>query len=165
MGSLIDLTGHQYGKLTVVSRVANQGNYTMWLCRCECGLFTTARSSSLRTQNTQSCGCLRVEARNNLTHGQSTGEKGSGTPTYRSWQSMKYRCYYPRNPRFKHYGGRGIRVCKRWFHSFEAFFADMGPRPEGMTLDRIDPEGHYTPNNCRWATPTQQANNKRTPRR
>lgn len=86
---------------------------------------------------------------------------GRYTREYNSWHSMKARCYRPSHPMYEYYGARGIRVCKRWYRSFENFLADMGPRPEGTSIDRIDNDGHYTPSNCRWATPTDQRANRR----
>ena len=95
----------------------------------------------------------------NYKHGQS--KKGNVTPEYIAWRHMKNRCENPKDPGYKWYGGRGIRVCERWRNSFEAFYEDMGSRPVGLTLDRIDNESNYEPGNCRWATPKKQAKNSR----
>lgn len=102
--------------------------------------------------------------RNNIRrkHGQSI--KGRVSSEYRIWQMMLDRCYNPNNQAFHHYGGRGVRVCDRWRHDFRAFYADMGPRPVGMEIDRQDNNGNYDPSNCRWVTPIQNQNNKRTNR-
>jgi hypothetical protein len=110
-----------------------------------------------------SCGCLRRETtaarHGNTTHGHTAGRKPS--PTFNSWASMRDRCRRPAASAYWNYGGRGIKVCDRWAESFENFLADMGERPEGKTLDRIDPLGNYEPGNVRWSTPTEQARNRR----
>jgi hypothetical protein len=115
---------------------------------------------NLRSGDVRSCGCLQREiiARRNRTHGHSV--RGAETPTYRSWKAMHTRCTNPNPSTWAHYGGRGIEICERW-RSFESFLEDMGERPEGTSIDRIDVDGNYEPGNCRWATPTEQRANRR----
>jgi hypothetical protein len=158
-------TGERVGRLTVIeiAKLTDQGRF--YRCACDCGGEIIVRGASLVRGNTRSCGCLRSEKTGerarvlNRTHGHTIG--GKTTPTFNSWASMRDRCGRPAAPAYPNYGGRGITVCDRWATSFENFLADMGERPEGTTLDRIDPLGNYEPGNCCWSTPTEQARNRR----
>lgn len=131
----------------------------IWLCRCECGNEKEILLISLKTGNTKSCGCSTQELRTkgNTKHGHN--QTGKRSPTYISWDNMIGRCNRPSQPSFKHYGGRGITYDVRW-KSFANFLEDMGERPKGKTLDRIDVDGNYCKENCRWATNKEQNNNK-----
>jgi len=129
------------------------------LCRCICGTERIVAVCKIGKRS-KTCGsCTKKgkppgDGQNNYRHGQ------CNSPTYISWYGMKYRCSNPKNSRYKDYGGRGISVCERWL-SFTNFLADMGERPEGMTIDRKNVNGNYEPSNCRWATPIEQSANKR----
>ena len=153
-----DLTKKQFGRLTVIKEAARAFSpskpkgHIHWLCRCSCGNMTTVRTNHLLHGATVSCGCLRRTLF--TTHGM------SGMAAYRVWESMLRRCHNPKTKDYKNYGGRGISICTRW-HKFENFFKDMGERPPKMTLDRRNNNGNYAPNNCYWATPTQQSRNTR----
>ena len=158
MPAFKNITGERFGRLVAVERHGTS-QPTMWLCRCDCGATAMVMSRSLVAGLTRSCWCLRREVVAQLgkrasTHGQ------THTPTWRSWKSMLDRCTYPSNIGWKHYGGRGIKVCDRW-RSFVNFLADMGERPPGTTLDRIDNNGNYEKSNCRWATYKEQRANQR----
>lgn len=163
--------GQSFGRLTVigVADVTKSGR-KLWLCRCVCGNETKKRPSSLRSGRSKSCGCLRKEvsaamAGSRCSHGQA--RNGKRTSAYRSWEAMKQRCFNTNHKFWNYYGGAGITVCHQWVQSFEVFFEDMGEKPPGFSLDRYpDPFGNYEPSNCRWATQTQQQNNRRdnTPR-
>lgn len=116
---------------------------------------------SLKQGNTTSCGCRQKEvARAQATHGSS--RVGKRTPEYNAWVSMKQRCINPNNPRYKNYGGRGITVCKRWFNSFPNFLKDMGEKPDGLSIDRINNDKNYCKSNCRWANAKDQGLNTTT---
>ena len=153
-----ELIGQVFGRLTVLAREPNDRfGKTRWRCQCTCGKETVTRANTLLKGETRSCGCLHVETArvNNRTHGQRR------TREYGIWCAMKSRCLTSTDKHYRWYGARGITICRPWQDSFEQFMADMGPRPPGMTLDRRDNEGHYTPENCHWATRTYQMRNTR----
>lgn len=156
MSRLINIEGLRFGRLTVLTR-AQDAREAMWLCRCECGAETVAQGSGLRSGKRVSCGCTKGDAR--ATH------RLSADPIYKVWSGMMSRCYDSRAAGFKNYGGRGISVCDAWRESPAQVLADMGPRPPGMTMERKDSNGDYSPTNCIWASHATQARNRRTNRR
>lgn len=157
MPALVDITGQRFGRLVVLRRLgsAKYGEST-WLCRCDCSKNKVILGHSLRQGLTKSCGCLQREraSQTKKKHGAST------TETYYIWAGMRTRCKNPKATPYKNYGGRGISVCERW-NSFDNFLADMGERPPGLSIDRIDNDGNYEPDNCRWATQSEQTGNQR----
>lgn len=163
---LIDLVGQRFGRLTVVGRADNDlHGHVRWDCLCDCGNTSTVLASNLK-RTTQSCGCLARELRPVNAARQFTKHGMYQSPEYRAWQNMRERCNNPNHPQFKDWGGRGISVCDRWMDSFEAFYADVGPRPgHRLSLDRIDNDGNYEPGNVRWATHSQQMKNRRPRKR
>jgi hypothetical protein len=151
MPRLIDHTGSRFGKLVVVQRAGrNALKKVLWKCLCDCGNETVVVAGSLVTGNTTSCGCIVP----NFKHG------GWNKASYNTWRAMMRRCNNPRDKDYKRYGAVGIKVCSRW-HDYVSFAKDMGEPVGNQTLDRIDPYGDYTPENCRWASLPVQARNTR----
>lgn len=162
--NFIDITGHVYGRLTVLSRGPNDftNKNTRWNCECECGNIVLVSKTSLNSGDSKSCGCLHSEVTRkiNTRHGNSTRIKGM-TKEYQTWQGMHQRCANKKDP---WYGSRGISVCERWSgkDGFANFLADMGTKPDNMEIDRTDNNKGYSPDNCTWVTKLQNCSNKRT---
>ena len=150
--------GNRYGRLIVLGEAGRRGKRRFVRCRCDCGTEKEIHLDSLRTGKTQSCGCLNRER----TRAKATRHGGCGTPTYGIWRGMNNRCRNPRNSNYRYYGARGLTVCSEWATSFETFLADVGPRPSPQhTLERVDGDRGYSPDNVVWATPKERNRNCR----
>lgn len=167
MQKKIDRVGMRYGKLVVIAHShsvylsSRQGSRQYWRCLCDCGNESVVLAGRLVIGDTTSCGCMSSKSKVGeftKTHGHASAGR---TSTYSTWLSMRARCYSPACTAWKWYGAKGVTICDRWLESFEHFLADMGERPVGKSIDRIDPFGNYEPSNCRWATPLEQGRNKR----
>ncbi|MDZ7905216.1 MAG: hypothetical protein U5N55_05140 [Cypionkella sp.] len=151
------LVGRRFGLYVVIGDGAKHPKKTLVKCQCDCGAIKDVGVNSLisgRSTRCKSCAAINPARHTNLKHGMSE------TPEYQAWASMKARCSNPNLENYARYGGRGISVCDAWAQSFDAFFAHMGPRPDGRSLDRIDVDGNYEPGNCRWATASEQSQNR-----
>ncbi len=156
---LKNINGEKFGRLTVIGRAGNTiHGQAKWNCRCSCGNEVVIFGSALRNGHTKSCGCLRIESNNERStkHGHATN---GISPTYHTWAGMKARCNNPKHSSYSTYGKKGISVCKEW-DNFSKFITDMGVKPIGKSLDRIDYNGNYCKENCRWATYKEQSRNK-----
>lgn len=159
MSRYIDMTGETFSRLTVLGYAGrDRHGYALWLCRCECGKVFTVCSIHLRSGRTKSCGCLNREQLPiaNTIHGM------TGTTIFNKWKYMRRRCSSPSAHNYKWYGGRGIRVCDEWEHSFQAFYdwAMANGYDDSLSIERIDVNGNYEPSNCTWIPMRDQAKNK-----
>lgn len=156
MSRIIRMEGMVFGRLVVLEKKPSRDTSSaFWLCKCQCGTEKIISGLKLRQGNTISCGCYKKSNKSHLTHGQANKSK-----TYKTWKEMRQRCTNPNADNYKWYGGRGIKICQEW-NDYAVFLKDMGERPDGKTLDRINSDGDYEKSNCCWSTPKEQAKTNR----
>lgn len=162
MKKRINIIGERFYNLVVKKFYKSKGGLSYWICQCDCGKEKIIQGGHLKSNSVKSCGCLKGKMiadkikKHNLSY----------SSEYKIWANMKDRCYNEKSDNYHNYGGRGIIVCKEWINSFEKFYSDMGKRPSSKhSINRIDNNGNYEPNNCCWATKTQQDRNKRNNRK
>lgn len=161
MPKLVNLSGHKFFRWTVICQADSVKKETHWLCRCDCGQSRSVSGKNLVNGKTKSCGCWNAEVLKNNKNAFIHGFYASHKREMSSYLNMIYRCTVKTHKSWQDYGGRGIVVCDRWMAGFHNFLADMGPRPAGTSIDRINNDGNYEPSNCRWATRIQQRENQR----
>jgi hypothetical protein len=158
MSAVKDITGQRFGSLTVSKRHGSVNGRAAWLCVCDCGSEHVGTGKEMRSGRVTSCGCGLTRSNRRATHGKSKSK------IYSVWTNMKLRCESPTDASYQWYGARGITVSEEWSKSFDAFYADMGDAPDGCSLDRIDVDGPYSKENCKWATTAEQSRNRRNNR-
>lgn len=159
-----DLTGQRFGRWEVLRlselRQEKRQAIPYWLCQCSCGTTRPVRGAVLKAGNSTSCGCYQRERASAAATTHGAARVGKKTPTYRVWRNMICRCYEPAHLDFGRYGGRGITVCERWRHNFPNFLADMGEKPDEHSIERLDVDAGYLPENCTWIPVKHQAINR-----